>query len=124
MMESIKDYFNTPDSVLLGSKRAKVKKVTPEVFLELMKTIETLPGLILRVAVTPKEHMMETAIIAGEIAMDDLLAITSVLSGIDQDYLRKEAGLSELVDYLTKTYKKNDFFTMIKNVKSLLPKQQ
>lgn len=124
MMESIKDYFNTPDSVLLGNKRAKVRKVTPEVFLELMKTIETLPGLILRVAVTPKENMMETAIIAGEIAMDDLLAITSVLSGIEQDYLRKEAGLSELVDYLTKTYKKNDFFTMIKNVKSLLPNQK
>ena len=114
----------TKEVVLLGRKRAKVLKLTTELFLELMRVVETLPGLIVQVVMTPKGKMLETAIVAGEIAMDDILELTSILSGIEKDYLRKEAGISEIVEYLALTYQKNDFFNMIKNVKSLLPKDK
>jgi hypothetical protein len=72
---------------------------------------------------TQGEDFYETVFAAVEIAMDEFVSVVSVLSGFDRDFIEKEAGITEIVDYIILTAKKNNFAETVKNVKSLLPKQ-
>jgi hypothetical protein len=116
--------FQREDFVLLGDKRAKVRKLTFEDWEQLDDVLANLPGLILRVAAAPKDEFQEYVFEAISIAREDVLHVVSGISGIDYDYLKKHAGVTEVIEYFAKTAKKNDFAGAVKNAKSLLPKNK
>lgn len=47
--------------------------------------------------------------------------MVAILSEIDVEYLKDNAGINEVIDYVVATIKKNDFEKTVKNVRSLLP---
>ncbi|KMJ58076.1 hypothetical protein AB685_14815 [Bacillus sp. LL01] len=114
--------FRTNDyEMYLGEKRVSINKLTPNRWRTLFETIDTLPGLILQVIAAPQENFHAYLISACELAMDEIVKVVAVLSDIDEDYLNEHVGVDELVDYLTRTFKRNNLGETIKNVKSLLP---
>lgn len=121
-MNSIKMAFQRKDSVELAGKRVQIKKLTYVTWKELFETIDTLPGIIVNVLLAPKENFYETVLVAFDFALDEVYRVVAILSGLDETYLKENAGINEVAEYLVFTAKKNDFSSVIKNAKSLLPK--
>ncbi|MEH7223852.1 hypothetical protein V7112_08525 [Bacillus sp. JJ1566] len=123
MLSKFKDTLTNENNLYLGDKKVEVKKLTPGMWKKLFSTIDQLPGLIVQVILAPKENFYAYVVQACEIAMDEVVQIVSVLSGIDAEYLEEKAGLDEIIKYLVKTIKKNNLQDAVKNVKSLLPQK-
>ncbi|WP_242634659.1 hypothetical protein [Bacillus timonensis] len=123
MLNKFKNALTNENSLYLGDKKVEVKKLTPAMWKKLFSTIDQLPGLIVQVLLAPKENFYPYVVQACEIAMDEVVQIVSVLSGIDQEYLNKNAGLDEIIKYLVRTIQKNNLQDTVKNVKSLLPQK-
>lgn len=114
--------FKTNDfEMYLGDKRVSINKLTPNRWRILFETVDTLPGLILQVIAAPQENFHAYLISACELALDEVVKVVSVLSEIDEAYLNEHAGVDELVEYLTRTFKRNNLGETVKNVMSLLP---
>lgn len=121
-MNSIKMAFSRKDTVELGGKRVNIQKLTYVKWRELFDAIDTLPGIIVNVLLAPKESFYETVLVAFDFALDEIYRVVAILSGLDETYLKENAGINEVAEYLVLTAKKNDFNNVIKNAKSLLPK--
>ncbi|MEK4697773.1 hypothetical protein MKX31_27990 [Bacillus sp. FSL M8-0063] len=131
MLTKIKNVFTrkeaqtamlSDDTLTLGSKKVRVRKVTPKEFKELMTVTGNVPNLVIQVMGAPEDQYVAYALAAVEAATDDFVTITSQLTGIDEDYLHNDAGMAEIVEYLVQMTKYNDLDRMVKNVMSLLPK--
>jgi hypothetical protein len=121
-MKSIISAFQRDDLVQLGDKRVQIKKLTPALYKELFGSIDRLPGLVVSVMFAPKEQYYEYVLVACSEAVAEVEQVVSILSGLDVEYIHNNVGVNELIDYIVQTAKKNDFTSVIKNVKSLLPK--
>ena len=114
--------FKTNDhEMYLGEKRVSINKLTPNRWRTLFDTIDTLPGLILQVITAPQENFHAYLISACELAIDEVVKVVAVLSDVDEDYLNEYVGLDEMVEYLSRTAKRNNLADTVKNVTSLLP---
>ncbi|EJP81156.1 hypothetical protein [Bacillus cereus] len=111
-----------PDTLTLGSKKVRIRKVTPKEFKEMIAVTGNVPNLVIQVMSAPEDQYAMYALAAVENATDDFVTITSALTGIDEDYLHGEVGMSEVIEYLVQMVKYNDLERMVKNVISLLPK--
>lgn len=111
------------DSTLpIGNKKVRVRKITPKEFKELMTVTGNVPNLVIQVMNAPEDQYAAYALAAIDAATDDFVAITSQLTGIDEDYLHNDASVSEIIEYLVQMTEYNDLKRMVKNVMSLLPK--
>jgi len=112
------------DVVLLGNKKAEIKKLTPALWKKVFSSLDTIPGLVMSLIQAPREDLAVYLIQAFDMALDEMLEIISVITGIEKDYLHDEAGLDDLIEYLVLTIKKNRIDQTAKNLKSLLLKEQ
>lgn len=110
------------DVILLGNKKAEIKKLTPALWKKVFSSLDTIPGLVMSLIQAPKEDLAVYLIQAFDMALDEMLDIISVLTDIEKEYLHDEAGLDDLIEYLTLTIKKNRIDQTAKNLKSLLLK--
>lgn len=110
------------NDLFLGEKLVKPRKVTPVVWKQLFEKIEDLPAWIIQ---TMLIHNREDfpAYLAHLIreSTDEIVKLTSILSGIDEKYIEENASIPEITEYITKTAELNDFSGALKNLKSLLP---
>jgi hypothetical protein len=109
--------------MMLGEKRVKIEKLTIVKWRQLFETVDKLPGLIVQVLSAPADDFYSMMIAALDIALDEVAQIVSVLSGVDGNYIAENVGVDEMFEYLAKTVKRNRLEDVVKNVKSLLPKQ-
>jgi biotin-(acetyl-CoA carboxylase) ligase len=110
------------NEMVLGEKRVKINKLTPNKWRELFEAVDKLPGIIVQIVTAPQDDFYAYVINGIDIAMDEFIHIVAILTGIDEEYIREEVGVDELFEYLARTVKKNRLDSVVKNVKSLLPK--
>lgn len=110
------------NEMILGDKRVKINKLTPNKWRQLFEAVDKLPGIIVQIITAPQEDFYAYVINGLDIAMDEFIHIVAVLSDIDEEYIREEVGVDEIFEYLARTVKKNRLDSVVKNVKSLLPK--
>lgn len=108
----------------LHKKRVEIKKITPANWKTLFSTVDKLPGLVIQVFSAPAGSFYMTVIQALDIALDEIIEVVSVMTGIDKDYIANNVGLDELVEYITRMVKHNRLDSIAKNVKSLLPEMR
>ncbi len=108
----------------LHEKRVTIAKLTPAKWRQLFNAVDQLPGLIIQVLTAPKEDFYAYVIQALDLALNEVVEITSILTEIEKEYIDENVGLDELTEYLLKVVKLNRLDTIPKNVKSLLPKSQ
>lgn len=106
----------------LHEKRVEIPKLTPDKWKQLFERLDLLPGLIVQVFLAPKDEFYSTVLSVCHLALDEVTEIVAVLSNLDEEYLRKNVGLNEIVEFLIKTIKRNRLDETVKNLKSLLPK--
>jgi biotin-(acetyl-CoA carboxylase) ligase len=108
--------------MMLGEKRVKINKLTPNKWRDLFVTVDKLPGIIVQVITAPQDDFYAYVINGLDIAMEELIHIVAILSEIDEEYIDAEVGVDEIFEYLARTVKRNRLDSVVKNVKSLLPK--
>jgi hypothetical protein len=109
------------DIMYLGKKVVEVPKLTPKLFKELTRATENLPALLLKLISIQDEETFQAYFIASmEFAADELVAVTSILSGLESEYLEENAGMSEIIRFLKAVSDKNDITPLVKNLMSLL----
>ena len=108
------------NEVRLGEKRVQIKKLTPVRWRELFGTIETLTNLVLQVLAAPKEDKRGYILAAIDEGLSEVCEVVALLTGLDVEYVKNEAGLDEIIEYLAKTARYNRLGDAIKNAKSLL----
>lgn len=121
----LKKFFNTNENEMyLHEKKVLIAKLTPVKWKQLFNTVDRLPGLIIQVISAPKDDFYNYVIQAFDLALEEVVDVVSILTGIDSDYINNNVGLDELFDYLQRMVKLNRLDTLAKNVKSLLPQKQ
>lgn len=110
-------------AVQLGDKHVKVPKLTPAKWRELFSAIETLPNLVLQVLAAPAEDKRAYIMVAIDEGLDEVCGVVALLADLDADYVKNEAGLDEIIEFLTKTAKANRLNDAVKNARSLLGNQ-
>lgn len=126
MIEKIKASLmkDKENQMYLGDKKVEIAKLTPEKWSEFFQVVDLLPGLIVQVFLAPKEDFYSTVMAGLDIGVSEIAEITAVLSGIDREYLRKEVGIDEMIEYVVRFVKKNRIRETAKNLKGLLSQTQ
>lgn len=124
MLNPLKKNLFAPNEnqMFLHEKRVEIPKLTPDRWRQLFEKVDMLPGLIVQVLLAPKDDFYSTVISAAQLAMDEVTEMVAILSDLEVEYVRKNVGLHEIVEFLVKTVKRNQLGDMAKNLKSLLPK--
>lgn len=122
MIDALRNTF-TKDHVMLGERKAEVQKLSYVKYRKISAVAEKLPGVIFSLTVIPPDDYYQAALYAFNMVAEEIYDVVAVLSDIDVEYLREHAGVTEIIDYLVLTYKRNNFAETIKNVRSLLPEE-
>ena len=125
MLNKLKNSLLINDSQMyLHEKKVEIPKLTPVRWKQLFEKVDMLPGLIVQVLLAPKEDYYQVVVSACQLAIDEVTEIVALLSNLEVEYIQKNVGLHEIVEFLTKTVQKNKLDEIAKNLKSLLPKKK
>ncbi len=108
---------------MLGDREVEVPKLTYTKYRRMIEVSSQLPGAITTLIFTPEEERASTALHLFDIVAEEIFEATAVLSEIDAEWLKNNASITEVADYLVWTYKRNNFAETVKNVRSLLRKE-
>lgn len=115
-------FSNNENQMFLHEKKVEIPKLTPDRWKQLFEKVDMLPGLIVQVLLAPKEDFYSIVVSAAQLAMDEVTEMVAILSDLEVEYVRKNVGLHEIIEFMVKTVKRNQLGDMAKNLKSLLPK--
>lgn len=110
------------NEMYLGDKRVKIEKLTIAKWRQLFETVDKLPGLVIQILTAPQDDFYAYVLSALDIAFDEVAQVVAILTGLDVEYIVEHVGVDELFEYLARTVKRNRLDSVVKNVKSLLPK--
>src|SRR5690606_19058063 len=90
-------------------RTVKVRKIVVGQWLELFGAIQSLPQLIIGALGARPEERVGYVVVALEQSIDEVTRVVSILTGLDEEYLKQNAALDELVEYFVETAKVNNF---------------
>lgn len=109
-------------SVQIAGKNVEVPLLTPEKYKQIFNVMNDIPGIAFYLFYSKEEpNFKQRVLVAVSEALDELLYIVELLTGIDKETLNKKAAVHELVEFFVRTAEKNEINNLLKNVKSLLP---
>ncbi len=111
------------DYVMLGDQKAEVRKLTYTKYATMRDVIDTIPGIVFSLTISNPDNWFTEVYAALDITIEEFYGLVAILAEIDVNYLKDNAGINEIIDYVVATIKKNDFAKTVKNVRSLLPEQ-
>ncbi|MNC17768.1 hypothetical protein D3C75_656590 [compost metagenome] len=112
--------FMRSDTVKIGGKPVQVRKITITQWYELFAAAQSLPEILISVLTAPAGQKMAYFLALIERALDDFVQVTAVLTGLDSQWIKDNAGLDELVTYILAVAQANDFSAVLKNVQGVL----
>jgi hypothetical protein len=122
MLNKLKNSLLTNEyHMFLHEKKVEIPKLTPDRWKRLFEKVDMLPGLIVQVLLAPKDDFYTVVVSACQLALDEVTEMVSLLSDIDVEYIRKNVALHEIIEFITRTVKRNKLDEIGKNLKSLLP---
>lgn len=122
MFNKLKFNLLNENQMYLHEKKVEIPKLTPERWKKLFEKVDMLPGIIVQVLLAPKKDFYSTVLTAIDLMIDEVVEVVAILTEIDAEYIKKNVGIDELIEFLTKTVRKNQLAGMVKNLQSLLPK--
>ncbi|GAA0840463.1 hypothetical protein GCM10008915_35990 [Bifidobacterium pullorum subsp. gallinarum] len=108
------------DTVKIGGKAVKVRKITIAQWRELFTVIESLPQLLITVATAAPADRLPFLIVAVEKSLSDIVNVVSVLTELDAEWIENNAGVDELIAFFVETARVNNFGELLKNVRGAL----
>lgn len=108
------------DTVKIGGKSVKVRKITIAQWRELFTVIESLPQLLITVTTAAPSDRLPMLVVAIEKSLGDIVNVVSVLTEIDAEWIENNAGVDELITFFVETARVNNFGALLKNVQGAL----
>lgn len=108
------------DTVKIGGKSVKVRKITIAQWRELFTVIETLPQLLITVTTAAPADRLPMLVVAIEKSLGDIVNVVSVLTEIDAEWIENNVGVDELITFFVETARVNNFGALLKNVQGAL----
>ncbi|MDP5274354.1 hypothetical protein [Chengkuizengella axinellae] len=109
------------DTVKLGNKNVEIPKLTIAKWKLLFDNIQALPQIILNIlAVKDTKDFSSTLIVGTGMAIDEIVGMVAVITGLDVEYIEENADINELSTFIYKTIKKNDLQESVKNFRAVL----
>lgn len=114
-----------PSGITFGAGRGNpkvvpVRKITIAQWQELFGVIQLLPQLLISIMSAPLSERTGYFVVALQESLEDILRIVALLTGLEEEWLRENAALDELVEFFTETAKINNFGELLKNVQGVL----
>ncbi|RAU96841.1 hypothetical protein [Paenibacillus sp. YN15] len=107
------------DAVYFGDTRVEIPKLTIRKWEALFETVESLPQLIVNVlAAKGSADFTATLVVAAGMALDETVKIVAAITDLDADFIKDNAGLTELTDFIAKTAQKNDLSAAAKKLQA------
>lgn len=116
-------FRDSEDRVTIADQIVKIEKVTPRQYRQLIEVLGAIPNIIIVLANAEDDERVPLLLNGIDVVLEDIIAVTSVLTGIEKDVLLDEAGIDELVEFFVKTFEKNNLDNLVKNFRRLLPNQ-
>lgn len=111
------------DFTYFNEKRVEIPKLTIEKWKHLIAKIETLPSIIMSIFAARSSSDLSVYVIAAlDAGLDEIVDLVSVLTDIPSEWIMKNVGLNELLDFIEKTARKNDFGEAGKKFRAVLGK--
>ncbi|WP_018755202.1 hypothetical protein [Paenibacillus terrigena] len=111
---------NKSETLSIGGRPVHIRKVTIAQWRELFDSIQAIPQLIISVMAAPASERAGFFVLALRESFDDIVRVTSVLTGLDEEFIDENASIDELVAYYTAMAKANNFGELLKNAQSVL----
>lgn len=129
--EQLKEIYESKNKCMLGKHVVDVKKVTPFQYKKIMGVINQLPTLLVNtfynlynsIDIEEETDILHLFMLSGNVALDELIHVTNILTNIDEDTILNEVPIEDLVLYLHKLIKYNSLDKAIKNYLSPLLKR-
>lgn len=121
-MKTFKKAMLNENEMYLHNEKVEVAKLTPVKWRELFAVVDKLPGLVIQVVSAPQDDFYAYVLQALDIALDEVINVTSILTGVDKQYIENNVGLDELAEYLFRMVKRNRLDDAVKKMTSLQPK--
>lgn len=121
-MKTLKKAMLNENEMYLHNEKVEVTKLTPVKWRELFAVVDKLPGLVIQVVSAPQDDFYAYVLQALDIALDEVINVTSILTGVDKQYIENNVGLDELAEYLFRMVKRNRLDDAVKKMMSLQPK--
>lgn len=109
-----------PSAVTLGGQAVKVRKVTIGQWRELFTVVGTLPQMLVSVMTAPAESRVSYMLAVMESAVDDVVNVVAVLTGLEPSWINENVSPDELMAYFVAVARVNDFGGLLKNVQGAL----
>ncbi|CAH1194609.1 hypothetical protein PAECIP111892_01763 [Paenibacillus auburnensis] len=109
-----------PNTVTLGGQAVKVRKVTIGQWRELNTVVGTLPQMLLSVVTAPAESRISYLLAVIESAIDDVINVVALLTGLEPAWIDENVSPDELMAYFVAVARVNDFGGFLKNVQGAL----
>ncbi|WP_178023018.1 hypothetical protein [uncultured Paenibacillus sp.] len=101
-------------------RTVKVRKIVVGQWLELFGAVQSLPQLIIGALGARPEERAAYVVVAIEQSLEEVVRVVSILTGLDTEYLIKNAAADEVFEFFMETAKVNNFGDLLKNVQSVL----
>lgn len=101
-------------------RTVKVRKIVVGQWLELFGAVQSLPQLIIGALGARPEERAAYVVVAIEQSLEEVVRVVSILTGLDSEYLIKNAAADELFEFFMETAKVNNFSALLKNVQGVL----
>lgn len=111
------------DCVYFGEERVEIPKLTVGKWQLLFENIETLPQLLLNILSARGSDNFTAVLMVGlSVALEEVVSLTSVITGLSEDFIRDNADHNDLIDFIVKTIKKNNLNEAAKKFQAVLSK--
>ncbi|WP_162174494.1 hypothetical protein [Paenibacillus sp. FSL R7-269] len=109
-----------PSAIILGGQAVKVRKVTIGQWRELYSVVGNLPQMLISVVTAPTDSRIPYLLAVVESAIDDVVNVVAVLTGLEPAWINENVSPDELMAYFVAVARVNDFGGLLKNVQGAL----
>lgn len=108
------------NTLKIGDKTVIPRKIAIAKWRELFDSIQAIPQLLVTIITAAPQDRAGYFVVALRESFDDIVRVTSLLTGIDEEYIEENAAIDELVAYYKATADTNNFGELLKNGRSVL----
>lgn len=108
------------DKLPLGDKWISVPRLTPEMYKKSYDVVYRIPRVVSLVLTS--DDRIATALGASEAVVDEMTELCAKLSGLDVEYLEKNADVTQIVNFVLVTVDRTDWVGAIKKYRALVAK--
>lgn len=106
---------------MLGGRAVTVPKITIQKLKVVSSRIESLPQIIIQaLSKRGTDEFTPTVIVGATLVLDELVNIVAALADLESEWVEKNVGIDEMIEYIRLTAEKNDFSNIVKNFRGIL----